>query len=240
MGARIVARQRMVKPEFFDSESLAECSIPARLAFIGLWVQSDDYGRIKAQYNRLKARIFPFDKMTVARFVGLLQELEAVGCIQGYEVDGEQYISIPNFSFYQYIKKPSGSLLPEYQEQYSTPLVPHQYPTSTVPVEPKRKEKNRKEMNRRPSKEGSKEKKGKREGERFAPPSIEEVREYVAEKGYTFDPEAFHAFYESKGWKVGSAPMKSWKAACTTWQKREAKEEGGEKSELRKLYGDIF
>lgn len=58
-------------------------------------------------------------------------------------------------------------------------------------------------------------------GKRFAPPSVDEVRAYCAEKGYTFDPEAFVAFYESKGWKVGSAPMKSWQAACTTWQKRQ-------------------
>lgn len=56
---------------------------------------------------------------------------------------------------------------------------------------------------------------------RFAPPSVDEVRAYCSEKGYTFDPEAFVAFYESKGWKVGRNPMRSWQAACTTWQKRQ-------------------
>lgn len=61
----------------------------------------------------------------------------------------------------------------------------------------------------------------KPKGKRFAPPSVDEVREYCSEKGYTFDPEAFVAFYESKGWKVGRNPMKSWQAACTTWQKRQ-------------------
>lgn len=61
--------------------------------------------------------------------------------------------------------------------------------------------------------------------ERFAPPSVEEVREYIAEKGYRFDAESFVAFYESKGWKVGREPMRSWKAACTTWEKRRGKEE---------------
>lgn len=64
-------------------------------------------------------------------------------------------------------------------------------------------------------------KQSKTRGKRFAPPSVAEVREYCAEKGYTFDPETFVAFYESKGWKVGGSPMKSWKAACTTWQKRQ-------------------
>ena len=36
------------------------------------------------------------------------------------------------------------------------------------------------------------------------------------------------AFYESKGWMVGRNPMKSWPAACATWQKREAPAKGGE------------
>lgn len=56
---------------------------------------------------------------------------------------------------------------------------------------------------------------------RFMPPSLEEVAEYVQSKGYRFDPEAFWSFYESVGWKVGSKPMKSWQAACVTWQKRQ-------------------
>lgn len=64
----------------------------------------------------------------------------------------------------------------------------------------------------------------KKEG-RFTPPTLAQVREHCSDKGYTFDPEAFYAFYESKGWKVGRNPMKSWTAACVTWQKREGKAE---------------
>lgn len=72
--------------------------------------------------------------------------------------------------------------------------------------------------------------------ERFTPPTLQEVRDYCAEKGYTFDPEAFWSFYESKGWKVGRNPMKSWKAACVTWQKREPKKpEGGAHDEYSNL-----
>ena len=63
-------------------------------------------------------------------------------------------------------------------------------------------------------------------GARFAPPSVEEVAAYCAEKGYVVDAEQFVAFYESKGWKVGRAKMKSWKAACTTWHKRHQAEGG--------------
>ncbi len=56
---------------------------------------------------------------------------------------------------------------------------------------------------------------------RFVEPTPEEVDAYIAEKGYSgFDGEGFCAFYASKGWKVGNQPMKDWRRACTTWQKR--------------------
>ena len=55
---------------------------------------------------------------------------------------------------------------------------------------------------------------------RFVKPTIQEIQAHILEKGYTFDAEAFYAFYESNGWKVGRNPMKNWKAACTTWAKK--------------------
>lgn len=54
---------------------------------------------------------------------------------------------------------------------------------------------------------------------KFTPPSIEEVVEYVKEKGYHFDAESFFVFYESKGWMVGKNKMTKWKMACATWEK---------------------
>ena len=54
---------------------------------------------------------------------------------------------------------------------------------------------------------------------KFVPPTLDEVREHIAAKGYTFDAEHFWSFYTAKGWRVGSHVMKSWHAACTTWQK---------------------
>ena len=52
---------------------------------------------------------------------------------------------------------------------------------------------------------------------RFQKPTVEEVRAYCAEKGYTIDAEQFVNYYESNGWRVGRNPMKSWKAAVATW-----------------------
>lgn len=106
-------RQRMVKPDFFDSGSLAECSHSARLAFIGLWVMGDDKGNVKLSVKKLRRQIFPFDEVTDEDFAGYLAELEKVGCIKAYEVDGEEYITTVNFSVYQTVKNPSKTTIPE-------------------------------------------------------------------------------------------------------------------------------
>lgn len=60
---------------------------------------------------------------------------------------------------------------------------------------------------------------------RFTPPSVEEVRAYCQERNNNINPESFVDFYQSKGWKVGSNPMKDWKACVRTWEKRERPQE---------------
>ena len=56
---------------------------------------------------------------------------------------------------------------------------------------------------------------------RFTPPTSAEVMDYMYEKGVnsSTEPEKFIDFYESKGWVVGKAKMKCWKAAVRNWLK---------------------
>lgn len=56
---------------------------------------------------------------------------------------------------------------------------------------------------------------------RFIPPTADEVRAYAKEKGFSIDAERFVNFYESKGWKVGSSPMKDWRASVRNWASRD-------------------
>lgn len=57
---------------------------------------------------------------------------------------------------------------------------------------------------------------------KFQKPTIEQIRAYCKEAGKDIDPEAFFDFYEAKGWVVGRAPMKDWKAAVRNWAKNES------------------
>ena len=69
-----------------------------------------------------------------------------------------------------------------------------------------------------------------KERRRFTPPTLQEVREYCLERKNKVDPEQFIDFYSSKGWKVGSQPMKDWKAAVRTWEKRDSNRQSEQKA----------
>ena len=51
-------------------------------------------------------------------------------------------------------------------------------------------------------------------GGRFVPPTLDEVRAYVLQRRSPVEPQAFIDFYQARGWMVGKAPMRDWKAAC--------------------------
>jgi hypothetical protein len=55
---------------------------------------------------------------------------------------------------------------------------------------------------------------------KFKKPSIEEVQQYCFERNNNIDAEHFIDYYDANGWKVGKNPMKDWKAAIRTWEKR--------------------
>lgn len=107
-----MARQRMIKPEFFSSETVTECSFAARLCFIGLWCCADDSGHLRFAPKGLRKNIFGLDDVSLDEFFGYLIELEKVGCIAFY-TDGEGvFIDVVNFNVYQTVKNPSKTNIP--------------------------------------------------------------------------------------------------------------------------------
>lgn len=83
-------------------------------------------------------------------------------------------------------------------------------------------------------------------------PTIEEVKAYVQEKGYHFDPQHFWDYYEASGWHFSSGkPIKSWKQCCVTWERNSRNKDDPHKSkeisgisdekakELVSIYGNL-
>ena len=101
-----MARIRTVKPEFWTSEQIVECSPTARLLFIGLWNFCDDAGRHPASVKRAKMEVFPADPFTYDDIDGWISELCNAGLIQQYEAQGKVYWQVTGWH-HQKIDRPT-------------------------------------------------------------------------------------------------------------------------------------
>ena len=70
---------------------------------------------------------------------------------------------------------------------------------------------------------------------RFVAPTLEEVAAYSIEKGLGLDCERFVDFYSAKGWKVGSSPMKDWKAAARNWARQDRERAASAPAQLKRF-----
>lgn len=55
----------------------------------------------------------------------------------------------------------------------------------------------------------------------FSKPTPDEITAYAKTLEFNLNGHSFFDFYESKGWKIGNSPMKSWQAAVRTWKRKQ-------------------
>ena len=71
---------------------------------------------------------------------------------------------------------------------------------------------------------------------RFKAPTIEQAKEYFADKGYMeSEAERFVDHFTANGWKVGKSPMKDWKAAARNWMRNVKDWNGGYQQTMAEL-----
>jgi len=128
MEVKIMARIRTVKPEFWASEQIANCSRDTRLLFIGMWTFCDDSGIHPASSKRLKMQVFPADHIPDEQMKAWIAELLEQKLIEEYTVNGQVFWQVTGWR-HQLIKKPC------YKYPTRTPPSPHQTIASDVVVQ---------------------------------------------------------------------------------------------------------
>lgn len=58
---------------------------------------------------------------------------------------------------------------------------------------------------------------------KFVPPTLDEVKAYIQERGYSVNADSWYSYYESNGWMVGRNKMKNWMACINQWNARDSK-----------------
>jgi len=117
-------RTRSIKPEFWDDEKLSTICRDARLTYLGLWTNSDDYGVVKGNPIYLKSKIYPYDEdLELSEFGQWLKALEEIGCIRAFQSNGEKYYYIRKFLTHQSISHPAKRVYPEPPESLQSESV---------------------------------------------------------------------------------------------------------------------
>lgn len=106
-----MSRIRTIKPEFWTSEQVMECSPLARLAFIGMWNFCDDNGVHPASFKTLKAEVFPGDDITATTVQNLVNELILQRLLVEFQAEGRQWWFVTGWH-HQLINRPSKSRYP--------------------------------------------------------------------------------------------------------------------------------
>jgi hypothetical protein len=116
-----MARIRTIKPEFWTDEKLSECSLSARLLFIGLISFADDDGRMEYAPARLRMQVFPCGAVATKKLIEYIGELHEHSLIRLYTVAGKEFLDIPNFLKHQRINRPTPSKIPPFSESSVSP-----------------------------------------------------------------------------------------------------------------------
>lgn len=105
-----MARIRTIKPDFWTDENIVECSVSARLLFIGLLNFADDNGNLVYSAKKIKMQIFPGDSFDCEP---LINELITHGLLIEYSVNNSKYLNIKGFKKHQVINRKSKTDIPE-------------------------------------------------------------------------------------------------------------------------------
>lgn len=107
-----MARIRTIKPDYWTSNQVMDCSPLTRLLFIGIWNFCDDKGRMTVTPKKLKALIFPSDVMALGDIRRMIDELSDTNLVTLYTIEDVEYLQV-NGWYHQKIDRPNISRLPD-------------------------------------------------------------------------------------------------------------------------------
>ena len=217
-----MARIRSIKPEFWTSEQIAECSPNTRLLFIGMWSFCDDYGVHPASCARLKMEVFPADAISSADIRRMIDELTSNGLLAEYEVDGNRYWYVTGWDKHQRpdtktgkYPRPDGSVGQKIRRTHSenSPNEQRTFADHSPTEKEKEKEKEKDDISDADASPSIKpSRKACQLPDDFEPDDT--AASLAAELGVSLPAELpkFRDYHAARG-----KPMKDWQAALRTW-----------------------
>lgn len=207
----------MLRDSLLESDKISSLSDFDFRLWVVLILLSDDYGVVDARPEIIKGRGYPLRvRVTVKDISDALQRLAAVGCVSLYTVGGKPYAQFPKWGEHQRLRNSKHKYPTIDEAEQDCGNLP-QVAASCGELRSELELELELELERgrgtsaydappRP---------------RFEKPTLDDVRSYATERGYTsFPAERFIDYYTANGWKVGKNPMKDWRACVRSWAAR--------------------
>lgn len=208
-------RIRTIKPEFWQSETMASIPKDSRLLAIALLNYADDEGFFFAIPQVIQGALFPFDEDSTSIRRGL-DDLSRIGfCTSGTTDTGKKVCRIANFLEHQRIDRPQPSKIAGLEVVWSEF---DECSTNVRRVLDDGREREGKGSGMEKEVEQGKGK-GKAASPRFVPPTEDEWVAYCTETWPEWHPTSAgnsYAHYQGAGWKTKAGPVKDWKATART------------------------
>lgn len=201
-----MAERRMFAKTIIDSDAFLEMPMSARLLYYDLSMRADDDGFVNSPRKIMKFIGASSDDMNI-----LIARKFVIGFDNGVVV-------IKHWRIHNYIR---GDRYKEttYKEQMAQLELDenkaYRLTTNGLPTVDQLTYQRETQVRLGKDRIG----KDSKEYMRFTPPTLDEVKAYVSERGNRIDAQRFYDYYEAAGWKDSSGKsVKNWKQKAITWE----------------------
>ena len=170
----------------------------------------DDFGRGDADLDIIKGFVLPLRRdVTRKNIESALAHMESIGLIGLYTVDGESYLYFPNWSDHQRIQNKKSKYPPPHGDSRNVTVTHGEISPQSNPIQ----------YESNPNTNPNPTIYVPEQGNPYRP-DIEDVKEFIAVKGYHFTAEEFMEYYDSVNWMAsGNRPITNWMAKCPTFER---------------------
>ncbi len=100
-----MSRDRTLPSDFWTWEAVIDCSMTARLLFLGLWNFADDHGVQPLRPRTIRMQVFPGDAIDENAVRALIDELVTRGLMRIFVVEGQEYLSVIHWERIQRVSR---------------------------------------------------------------------------------------------------------------------------------------
>lgn len=226
-----MAERRMFAKTIIDSDAFLEMPMSARLLYYDLSMRADDDGFVNSPRKIMKFVGATGDDMNI-----LIARKFVIGFENGVVV-------IKHWRIHNYIRKDTYKETTYKEEKARLKFDENNAYTLTetgelIPETTSSTTRQRNEDDPLTQDRIGKDRIGKvNKSGRFTPPTLEEVSEYVKERGNKIDAQKFYDYYEVSGWKDRKGnPVKNWKQKAIVWETHEPVERKSKQPDFSNPY----